>query len=180
MYVDGSWDESDIPDNCWTSLGGWISIFEQSNGKSHWTAGRWYYNWNERYIYYKYLWWHESGGSTWPSADATIQTFTTSYDLRDFKGQWVNFQHYVKWSQTTSGATKAWFNGDLIADKSGIITDPRGYSYWDQQGSSFITSSLPWWNLNLYSPKTSPEQTIWIDDVVLSDKKVPETQRVYT
>ena len=96
--------------------------------------------------------------------------------------KWLQFQIYVKLGKNSDGIHRAWI-GDgtttqLVLEETGITNDPRGYSRWNSGDLEFAYPHSQYLNVELYQERNSPERWYYVDDVVLSDTKVPESYGV--
>ena len=111
-----------------------------------------------------------------PSSD--YDEFYSDYTLHDLAGTWAHFQVYYKMSQTPDGILEAWINNELITSKTGRITDPRGDPRWESEGCYWTYNDFPYLSLAIYNEPTEPECWCYVDDMVLSTEKVPESYGV--
>jgi len=180
VYFDDRWSTADT-DGWGTTLGGWQIFFGESGNKWHWwTGGRFFVSQTQRNVWFSYAWHFQSSyQSAWADAIAHAEVVKTSYSVKDsYLNQWVHFQVYIKFATDNSGAVKAWFNDNLVMDKSGFPTNPEGYSAWNQYNSEWAVNDYPWIVLELYQDTDSFESWYWIDDVVMATEKVLESYGV--
>lgn len=179
VYFDSQWDNQDS----WSTLGGWQTFFgpsgEDPAGKWRWwTGGRFQVHGNG-YLQFAYGWGKAEGASDFSAnAESIEQSWATSYYVSDYYDQWVHFQVYVKMANGTDGTVTAWFNNNLVANKTGIKTDPSGYSEFTSNNCIWANNPYPWIVIELYQDTTSFESWIWVDDVVAATEKIPQSYGV--
>jgi hypothetical protein len=182
-YFDDCWLTQD-PDGWGTTLGGWQLFFGPSDiapgGKWRWwTGGRFHIHGINRRLQFGYGWGKHADATDFsPDAEAIEQNWDSPYFVTDFLNQWVQFQVYIKMTPDNMGIVRAWFNGKLIAEKTGIKTDPSGYSEWGRYNCTWAVNQYPFIALELYQSTESFESWTWVDDVVAATEKVPESYRV--
>jgi hypothetical protein len=182
-YFDNRWLTQD-PDGWGTTLGGWQIFFgpsgEDPGGKWRWwTGGRFHVTNSARDFIFGYGWGKHADASDFSAdAESIEQTWDTGYDIDDYLNQWVHFQLYIKMATDNTGVVRAWFNNNLVAEKTSIKTDPSGYPEFDANNCIWATTEYPMLLVELYQGTDSFESWIWVDDVVAASQKVPESYRV--
>ena len=193
------------PDDWGPTFGGWQTWFGPQEGPTYywWTGGRWGTagSASAATIRFQFVYgWGKVPDEHDPNGEATdfssdAEAIEQSWDPQTIEGvslyfadwvsEWVHLQVYWKIG-ISDGAVKAWFNGNLVADKEGIATDPRAYSEWNSNpatGTQTVFRSdcpdgAPKIGPELYQGENSYENWIWVDDVVAATEKVPESYKV--
>jgi len=175
-FPSDNWDNED-PKGWGTVLGGVNNFWgadDQPLGVWQWSMGVKFFveaGGNRRFYVRAGL---GGAGGEYSSQDWSYYHWSDYY-LRDgFLDQWVHFQIYIRYRQDSTGAYKAWLNDNLIIDKTGVMTDPRGASEWNTKNCKFAVTVNPWIVINLYQSTDSPEHWYWVDDCVGAYEKVPE------
>jgi len=169
------------------TLGGWQLWFGPSGSTWMWWEGGRFRIMADKRIQYSYRWGNAYGYDFDDDATAQEDQSATSYSANDYVNQWVHFQIYWKIHQT-AGECAFWFNDNLVANITGLHSDPRYYSSsWNNNpngGQIYFryTCGGPYPNIGpeLYQDENSFENWIWIDDVVAATEKVQGTYGVYS
>jgi len=182
-YFDNRW-LTDDPEGWGSTLGGWQLWFGPETITHYWwEGGRFRIYPTSRRINFEWKWGKIDGGVDFgPSG----QFWDTDYYITDFLNRWVHFQVYVKIAKGNNGVVRAWFNNVLVAEKTGITTDPSEYPEWEENpvdGTECVWRSqnggpYPDVGPELYQDTDSFESWIWVDDCVSAIQKVAETYRV--
>jgi len=180
VYFDNLWQTTG-----WGStLGGWQIFFGPSSTPYYWWTGGRFRIHSDRHVLFNYRFGKISGGVDFSAAgNAIAQTWDTNYYITDHLNQWIHFQVYVKFRADNTGVVRAWLNNVLVAEKTGIKTDPSGYGEWNNNpvdGTQCVwrVSEYPWIVIELYQHTDSAESWIWVDDVVAATEKVPANYEV--
>ena len=106
----------------------------------------------------------------------------TGYTLNStYLDTWIHFELYTKIANGTAGIHKAWINGNLVKEVTGIATDPRDdLSRWNSESCDWTYgyAGEPFWKIQIYNSQGQPECWYYWDDVVLSDTYVPSSYHV--
>jgi len=166
-----NWEDQDVAG--WgTALGGWQLFFGPPElSYKWWTSGRFVIQ-NNRNFQFNYDW-----GAFSSSANAIKKAYNTPYNIGDYLDQWVHFQVYVKWAKDNTGIVRAWFNDNLVAEATGIKTNPEGYNEWKSNYVYCFNEPYPFIVIEYYCSENSPKGWYWVDDVIGATAKVPETYR---
>ena len=189
IYYDSQFAE-DNPD--WGPvLGGWQLWWgPTATGPTYmwWNGGRFGIERTNKKFKFSYGWGKMGGVPDFDAdAKATGHNWYLNYYSTDYIGQWIHLQVYFKLGQASDGIVRAWFNNVLVAEKTGITTDPRGYSSWtnnpvDGGGCTWRgeceNDGFPNLTVELYQGTNSYENWLWVDDVVASITKVSESYYV--
>jgi len=174
------WEDADI-DGWGTTLGGYQSFFGPSGDKWRWwTGARFGLMKSARKLLFSYSWGKRGGVDDFDSgAEAEEQTWDTNYYIGDYLNQWVHFQIHVKWANSSQGIVTSWFNNNLVANKTGLNTDPSGYSRFTDDNCVWAHGQpYPFIVIEFYQSKNSPERWYWVDDIAGATEKVPDTYGV--
>lgn len=112
-----------------------------------------------------------------------IELHGSGHYVHDFVDEWVQLQIYYKF-HPTDGAFQAWLryggNEYDLGSRTGMTTDPRGYSDWDEKAGYFapISSGHVYLQDSLYEEKGMKSVLKYMDDMVASTTKVPENYGV--
>ena len=177
-YFDNRWLTEDT--NGWgTTMGGWQVFFGPTGEKWRWwCGGRFFVSPTSRVVKFSYGVHVNGYESDWWSLKQYAEIITTEYYITDYLNQWVHFQVYINFTTDNAGTVKAWFNNNLVMDKSGFATDPQGHCAWNHYNCIWAVNEYPFLVIELYQSTDSFESCLWIDDVVAATEKVPESYRV--
>jgi len=192
VYFDNSiWGIMDEYVGSWGALGS-VGLYwgydSAPVGKWTWQAGVSikYYGYNRR-LKASTSFAYPSGNEYAPSAYYQYNENSDFYINEDFPDQWVHFQIYYKQAYNSQGAAKVWINNTLILDESGLKNEPRDFPEWNSKNCEWAVNEYPRMVIKLYGGSTSKpsspstdcnEMWVWVDDIVASDKKVPENYGV--
>ena len=92
---------------------------------------------------------------------------------------WIHFELYTKMGANFAGVHKAWINGILVKELTGVTNDPRSdLSRWDSEQCYFVYHDEFFMSIKLYNDRDEPECWYYFDDVVLSHTYVPSSYHV--
>jgi hypothetical protein len=180
----------DLSDNWGPNLGGWQIFFGPSSNTGYWwTGGRFGILRTSKKVTFTYSGCHvNSGYERFSSAmEAQAQSWTSDFSYNDVsnRDRWVQYQVYWKIATNGNGIVRAWVDGKLIAEKTDITTDPRGFSEWNYHslGQCYMSGrnpgGYPKFKPEMYAGTNSAEIWYWVDDVVAATEKVPESYKVF-
>lgn len=184
MYVDS---QAVYPSNDWgPCYGGFQLFWGPTDEMDYWwhTDGRFYSGpSNNGQIWFGYDWLGMEDVDFSGEAAILAEYVATDHYLGNHLNEWVHFEVYWKMATSYTGAVKAWFNEDLVYEKTNIKTDPRGYSEWYSNpingGECFwLLTETPDLKIELYQGNNSAENWIWVDDIVASTSRVPKSYGV--
>jgi hypothetical protein len=191
MYVSSQLLETQ--DSSRVTLGGWQLWFGPSGSTwIFWTGGRFRLMENKRFQY-SYKWGDAYGWGYGDDAAAQQQESAIDYWAADYENQWVHFQIYWKIAES-NGVCTFWFNNNMVANITGLHSDPRYYTtYWNNNPNLIAhgydgqcefrwscDGNYPNIGPEIYQDEDSFENWVWFDDVVASTEKVSETYGVYS
>jgi hypothetical protein len=169
------WESEDI-DGWGTTLGGYQAFFGPPGDKWRWwTGGRFGISKSDRTILFAHGWGKSASADDFDiSAEAEEQEWATGYHIRDYLDQWINFQVYVRWANNSQGIVRAWFNNNLVAERTGLNTDPSGYSRFTEEDCVWgYSQPYPFIVIEFYQSESSAERGYWVDDIIGATEKVP-------
>jgi len=166
------WEDPDV--NGWGTTIGGMQPFWGPDGVNKWkyyTSARFAWSQNDRRLLFVY---------SFPYDPSQNEEWDTNYYVGDYLDTWVHFEVYLKWTNDTSGVVRAWFNDNLVAEKTGLKSDPTGYSEFVEENCVFAYGyPYPTIRIELYQSQNSPEHWYFIDDVVGGTERVSQTHGIY-